>query len=101
MAERKKTAARKTSVRRKKAAPRRKKRRGLVSKVLLIIGCVAVLGFLGLVMFLDKEARRMGIFQPRVSQAPPSQEAAPALLEEDYTPEEKQQLEAILESQGR
>lgn len=101
MAERKKTAARKTPARRKKAAPRRKKRRGLVSKVLLIIGCVAVLGFLGLVMFLDKEACRMGIFQPRVSQAPPSQEAAPAVLEEDYTPEEKQQLEAILESQGR
>ena len=101
MAERKKTAARKTSVRRKKAAPRRKKRRGAVSKALLIIGCVVVLGFLGLVMFLDKEARRMGIFQPQVSQAPPSQEAAPASLEEDYTPEEKQQLEAILESQGR
>ncbi len=101
MAEQRKRATRKTPARRKKAAPRRKKRRGLVSKFLLIIGCVVVLGFLGLVMFLDKEARRMGIFQPRVSQAPPSREAAPASLEEDYTPEEKQQLEAILESQGR
>ena len=101
MAERKKTAARKTPTRRKKTAPRRKKRRGLISRLLLIIGCVVVLGVLGLVMFLDKEARRMGIFQPQVSQAPSSQEAAPALLEEDYTPEEKQQLEAILESQGR
>lgn len=101
MAERKKTAARKTPARRKKAAPHRKKRRSLVSKALLIIGCVVVLGFLGLVMFLDKEARRMGIFQPRVSQAPSRQEAAPASLGEDYTPEEKQQLEAILESQDR
>ncbi len=101
MAERKKTAARKTPTRRKKTAPRRKKRRGLISRLLLIIGCVVVLGVLGLVMFLDKEARRMGIFQPQVSQAPPRQEAAPAASEENYTPEEKQQLQAILESQGR
>ena len=101
MAERKKTVARKTPARRRKIVPRRKKRRGVVSKVPLIIGCVVVLGFLGLVMFLDKEAHRMGIFQSQVSQAPPSQEVAPTASEEDYTPEEKQQLEAILESQGR
>jgi hypothetical protein len=101
MADRKKTPARKTPVRRKKATPRRKKRRWLLSKFLLIIGCVALLGFLGIVMFLDKEARRMGIFTPEVSLDPPRQDAAPASLEGDYTPDEKRQLEAILESEDR
>lgn len=94
MADRKKTSAGKTQARRKKAVPPQKKRRWLLPKFLLIIGCVAVLGFLGIVLFLDKEARRMGIFQ-----AQPGQDAAP--LEGDYTPGEKQQLEAILESEDR
>ncbi len=95
MADRKKTSAGTTPVRRKKAAPPRKKRRWLLPKFLLIIGCVVALGVLGLVQFLDKEARRMGIFQPRPSQAP-----SPP-LEGDYTPDEKRQLEALLESEDR
>ena len=98
MADRKKTPTRKTPVRRKKAAP--KKRRWLLPKFLLILGCVVLLGFLGIVMFLDKEARRMGIFQPWARQ-----DAAPATpltpLEGDYTPDEKRQLEAILDPENR
>lgn len=101
MADRKRTPARKTPVRKKKAVPRRKKRRWLLPKFLLILGCVALLGFLGIVMFLDKEARRMEIFQPRASQDPPNRDAVPASLEGDYTPDEKRQLEAILESGDR
>ncbi len=97
--------AKKTAARKKKAAPK-KKWRWLFLKFLLLVACLGLAGFLGLVTFLDGEAQRLGIFEKIGGQqsAPAEQavarEAAPAAGSEDYTADEKQQLEAILESQG-
>ena len=103
MADKKKTAARK-----KKAAPK-KKWRWLFLKFLLLVACLGFAGFLGLVTFLNGEAQRLGIFEKVGGQESTSTEhavaqkavpAAPAAGAEDYTADEKQQLEAILESQS-
>jgi hypothetical protein len=101
MADKKKTAAR------KKKAPKQKWR-WLFLKFLLLVACLGLAGFLGLVTFLNGEAQRLGIFEKvggqdsaQVEQAVAQQAvpAAPAASSEDYTTDEKQQLEAILESQ--
>ena len=102
MADKKKTAAR------KKKAPKQKWR-WILLKFLLLVACLGLAGFLGLVTFLNGEAQRLGIFEKVGGQgsAPAEQAAArearpaaPAADGDVYTPDEKQQLEAILELQG-
>ena len=106
MADKKKTAAR------KKKAPKQKWR-WIFLKFLLLVACLGLAGFLGLMTFLNEEAQRLGIFekvggQESAQQPAPTEQAvaqqavpaAPAASSEDYTPDEKQELEAILESQG-
>ncbi len=102
MADKKKTAAR------KKKAPKQKWR-WIFLKFLLLVACLGLAGFLGLVTFLNGEAQRLGIFEKVGGQGPaPSEQAAarearpatPASDGDGYTPDEKQQLEAILELQG-
>lgn len=98
----------KTVARKKKAAP--KKKWGWVFlKFLLLVACLGLAGFLGLMTFLNGEAQRLGIFEKIGGQeSPPTEQAvaqkavpaAPAAGAEDYTADEKQQLEAILGSQG-
>ena len=105
MADKKKTRAG------KKKAPKQKWR-WLFLKFLLLVACLGLAGLLGLVTFLNEEARRLGIFEKvggqesvqieQVEQAV-AEHAIPAASDvtaEDYTPAEKQGLEAILESQA-
>ncbi len=102
MADKKKTAAR------KKKAPKQKWR-WIFLKFLLLVACLGLAGFLGLVTFLNGEAQRLGVFEKVGGHGPAPAEqaaarearpAAPASDGEGYTPDEKQQLEAILELQG-
>ena len=102
MADKKKTTAR------KKKAPKQKWR-WIFLKFLLLVACLGLAGVLGLVTFLNGEAQRLGIFEKVGGQesAPPEQAvaqqaipAASAAGADDYTPDEKQELEAILESRG-
>ena len=101
-------AGKRKTVTRKKKAPKQKWR-WIFLKFLLLVGCIGLAGFLGLVTFLNGEAQRLGIFQKVAGQeSAPTKQAvvqkslpvAPAASGEDYTMDEKQQLEAILESQG-
>lgn len=103
MAEKKK----KTQARKKTAKPPHKKWRWRFAKFLLVLVCFALVGVIFLVQFLESETIRMGIF-PAEQAAPAEQTVArepssPPVSEgmtEDITSDEKQKLDAILQSRS-
>ena len=101
MAEKKK----KTQARKKKAKPPHKKWRWRFAKFVLVLVCFALVGVIFLVQFLESETIRMGIF-PAEQLAPaeharePSSPAISEGISEDITSDEKQQLDAILQSRS-
>lgn len=99
MAEKKKKAP----VRKKKVPPPPKRWRWRFAKILLVLACFALVGAIWLVEFLESEAQRVGIFPTGqvsdVEHAVPAEHVRePASPSEDITLEEKQQLDAILQS---
>jgi hypothetical protein len=96
----------------RKAPARRKKPRWLVPKILLLLACVVLIMFIGAILIMEKELRRVGLFgtenapvrSPAQVQAPPSrlpevttQGATPSPpVDEEITPEDKRQLDEIL-----
>jgi hypothetical protein len=96
----------------KKTATKRKLRRRLIPKILLVLGCLALLAFIGALFLLEKEMRRVGIFggeattersvtEPRSTPVspktlvPPEGKPAPKTSEE-ISREDKKQLDDIL-----
>jgi hypothetical protein len=96
----------------KKAVAKRKPRRRLIAKILLVLGCLVLIAFIGALFFLEKEMRRVGIFggeatigrsvvEPRPTPASPKagtpqgNQPAPATNEE-ISREDKKQLDDIL-----
>ena len=92
------------------AAPRRKtsrkKGRWLwIPKLVLLMACVGLVLFIGVIFVLEEELRRIGLFgpeeEPATTQsqvlAQPNPEKSPADVVEEVTQEERQELEAILQ----
>ena len=96
----------------RKAPARRKKPRWLVPKILLLLACVVLIMFIGAILIMEKELRRVGLFGPESAPVrSPAQIQAPSsllpegttrgttpspLVDEEITPEDKKQLEDIL-----
>jgi hypothetical protein len=100
----------------KKTAVKRKPRRRLIAKILLVLGCLALIAFIGALFLLEKEMRRVGIFggevttersvaEPRPAPVspkaivPPEEKPAPETSEE-ISREDKKQLDDILRGHG-
>ena len=92
------------------AAPRRKtsrkKGRWLwLPKLMLLMACVGLVVFIGIIFVMEEELRRMGLFGPEEGPATtpsqvvaqPTPENRSADVVEEVTPEERQELEAILQ----
>jgi hypothetical protein len=96
----------------KKAPAKRKKRRWLIPKLLLLLAYAVLIMFIGAILVMEKELRRVGLFgtehasvrSPAQAQAPPSSlsegttrgtEPAPPVAEE-ITPEDRKQLDDLL-----
>ena len=83
----------------KKIPPPHKKWRWRFAKFLLVVACFALVGAIYLVQFLESEARRMGVFPTELVQ-----DAAPVMsdgdMTEHITSDDKQQLDAILQSRS-
>ena len=99
----------------RRAPVRRKQRRGLLPKLLLLLGYSAVLAVLGAIFFMKAELRRFGVLggEPAVSKTIPEQTQHPAITKHEtetarastpnageITVEEKKQLEDILRSRS-
>ncbi len=92
------------------AAPKRKttrkKRRWLwIPKLMLLMACVGLVLFIGVIFTMEEELRRIGLFGPEEEPVPapsqaiaqPASEKSPAEAVEEVTPEERRALEAILQ----
>ena len=91
------------------AAPKRKKRRWLwIPKLMLLMACVGLVLFIGAIFMMEEELRRVGLFGSEEGQATadsqviaqPASEKSHAASVEEVTPEERRELEAILQ-QGK
>ena len=83
-----------------------KKRRWLwIPKLMLLMACVGLVLFIGAIFMMEEELRRIGVFGPEAGKAPTHSQVKPAETSEDnhtqvveeVTPEERKQLEAILQ----
>ena len=92
------------------AAPRRKtsrkKGRWLwLPKLMLLMACVGLVVFIGVIFVMEEELRRIGLFGSEEGQetthsqvlAQPAPENSQADVVEEVTQEERQELEAILQ----
>ena len=100
----------------KKAPARRKNRRWLMPKLLLLFACAVLIMFIGAILMMEKELRRVGLFgtaslplrSPAQAQAPSAllpegttRETKPAPpATEEITPEDRKQLDDILRARG-
>ena len=100
----------------KKAPARRKNRRWLMPKLLLLLACVVLIMFIGAILMMEKELRRVGLFgtestpirSPTQAQAPSAllpegttRETKPAPpATEEITPDDRKQLDDILRARG-
>ncbi len=100
----------------KKAPARRKKRRWLMPKLLLLLACAVLIMFIGAILVMEKELRRVGLFgtentplrSPAQAQAPSAllpegttRETKPAPpATEEITPDDRKQLDDILRARG-
>ena len=86
-------------------------------KLLLLFACAVLIMFIGAILMMEKELRRVGLFgtestplrSPAQAQAPPAllpegttRETKPAPpATEEITPEDRKQLDDILRARGR
>ena len=72
---------------------------------MLLMACVGLVVFIGVIFVMEEELRRIGLFGPEEGQATthsqviaqPASENNPADVIEEVTQEERQELEAILQ----
>jgi hypothetical protein len=100
-------------MRKRESTPSQRRRRSwFIPKVLLLLACVALLLFIGVILLMERELRRVGLFgedsapastsplllSPHVGKDVPRQGSSPSAVAEELTPNDKQQLDRILRS---
>ena len=96
-------------------AKRRRKSRRLLPKVLLLLAYAAVVVFIGTILFMKSELRRVGFFGSEGAAGHPATQSPPSSLpgtavpqdsksaphsREDLTRDDKKQLDDILRARG-